>query len=267
MEQPHPSECGTVPHSLYRGFAEHGMHLKGHAAGVSPTFQRLGRRHRPRPGRTTPRHFARPVGFAPMPRILPLVYDELRQLAAQRLVQEQPCQTLQATALVHEAYLRLVDGEQTQDWDGAGNRSPPPRSASPPPPPRSTGQTPAANCGLRSTGCPAIGPDRPEKNRYGFGPSFSHYVSAGTLRPATEVSMTALRPDNEAIFHAARDIPDPEFRRECAREACGGDEARIAHVEALLAAAAGPEGLLDRPAAGTPVCQPSTRLPRRDSAR
>src|SRR5271167_319631 len=50
--------------------------------------------------------------------LLPLVYDELRKLAAQRLAQEQPGQTLQATALVHEAYLRLVGGEQTQDWDG-----------------------------------------------------------------------------------------------------------------------------------------------------
>ena len=43
--------------------------------------------------------------------LLPLVYDELRKLAAQRLTQEKPGQTLQPTALVHEAYLRLVDGE------------------------------------------------------------------------------------------------------------------------------------------------------------
>jgi RNA polymerase sigma factor (TIGR02999 family) len=50
--------------------------------------------------------------------LLPLVYDELRKLAAQRLAQEKPGQTLQATALVHEAYLRLVGGELTQDWDG-----------------------------------------------------------------------------------------------------------------------------------------------------
>ena len=50
--------------------------------------------------------------------LLPLVYDELRTLAAQRLAQEKPGQTLQATALVHEAYLRLVGGEQTQDWNG-----------------------------------------------------------------------------------------------------------------------------------------------------
>jgi RNA polymerase sigma factor (TIGR02999 family) len=53
--------------------------------------------------------------------LLPLVYDELRQLAAQRLAQEKPGQTLQATALVHEAYLRLVDVEQAQRWDNRGH--------------------------------------------------------------------------------------------------------------------------------------------------
>ena len=50
--------------------------------------------------------------------LLPLVYDELRRLAAQKLAHEKPGQTLQATALVHEAYLRLVDVEQTQHWKG-----------------------------------------------------------------------------------------------------------------------------------------------------
>src|SRR5262249_32743087 len=50
--------------------------------------------------------------------LLPLVYDELRKLAAQRLAQEAPGQTLEATALVHEAYLRLVGGEQPRDWVG-----------------------------------------------------------------------------------------------------------------------------------------------------
>jgi RNA polymerase sigma factor (TIGR02999 family) len=49
--------------------------------------------------------------------LLPLVYDELRQLAAQRLAQEKPGQTLQATALVHEAYLRLVGGKTPQRRD------------------------------------------------------------------------------------------------------------------------------------------------------
>src|SRR2546421_2670137 len=48
--------------------------------------------------------------------LLPLVYNELRKLAAQKLVQEKPGQTLQATALVHEAYLRLVDVEKVQHW-------------------------------------------------------------------------------------------------------------------------------------------------------
>ena len=50
--------------------------------------------------------------------LLPLVYEELRQLAAQKLAQEKPGQTLQATALVHEAYLRLVDLERTRHWNG-----------------------------------------------------------------------------------------------------------------------------------------------------
>jgi RNA polymerase sigma factor (TIGR02999 family) len=50
--------------------------------------------------------------------LLPLVYDELRKLAAQRLRKEKPGQTLQATALVHEAYLRLVDVDKVQHWDG-----------------------------------------------------------------------------------------------------------------------------------------------------
>ena len=49
--------------------------------------------------------------------LLPLVYDELRQLAAARLSQERPGQTLQATALVHEAYLRLVDVDKAQPWN------------------------------------------------------------------------------------------------------------------------------------------------------
>jgi RNA polymerase sigma factor (TIGR02999 family) len=53
--------------------------------------------------------------------LLPLVYDELRQLAAQKLAQEKPGQTLQATALVHEAYLRLVDVEKVQHWDSRGH--------------------------------------------------------------------------------------------------------------------------------------------------
>jgi RNA polymerase sigma factor (TIGR02999 family) len=54
-------------------------------------------------------------------RLLPLVYDELRRLAAQRLAREKPGQTLQATALVHEAYVRLVDSEQTRNWNSRGH--------------------------------------------------------------------------------------------------------------------------------------------------
>jgi RNA polymerase sigma factor (TIGR02999 family) len=53
--------------------------------------------------------------------LLPLVYDELRKLAAQKLAQEKPGQTLQATALVHEAYVRLVDVERVQHWDSRGH--------------------------------------------------------------------------------------------------------------------------------------------------
>jgi RNA polymerase sigma factor (TIGR02999 family) len=53
--------------------------------------------------------------------LLPLVYDELRKLAAAKLVQENPGQTLQATALVHEAYIRLVDVEVAQHWDSRGH--------------------------------------------------------------------------------------------------------------------------------------------------
>jgi RNA polymerase sigma factor (TIGR02999 family) len=53
--------------------------------------------------------------------LLPLVYEELRRLAAQRLAQEKPGQTLQATALVHEAYIRLVGVDQAQRWDSRGH--------------------------------------------------------------------------------------------------------------------------------------------------
>jgi RNA polymerase sigma factor (TIGR02999 family) len=53
--------------------------------------------------------------------LLPLVYDELRKLAAQKLAQEKPGQTLQATALVHEAYLRLVGADRTGPWDSRGH--------------------------------------------------------------------------------------------------------------------------------------------------
>jgi RNA polymerase sigma factor (TIGR02999 family) len=54
-------------------------------------------------------------------RLLPLVYAELRRLAAQKLARESPGQTLEPTALVHEAYLRLVDVEKAQSWDSRGH--------------------------------------------------------------------------------------------------------------------------------------------------
>jgi len=53
--------------------------------------------------------------------LLPLVYNELRKLAAVKLAQEKPGQTLQATALVHDAYIRLVDVEKAQHWDSRGH--------------------------------------------------------------------------------------------------------------------------------------------------
>ena len=52
---------------------------------------------------------------------MPVVYEELRRLASQRLSNEKPGQTLQATALVHEAYMRLVDSEQAQQWNSRGH--------------------------------------------------------------------------------------------------------------------------------------------------
>ena len=53
--------------------------------------------------------------------LLPLVYDELRKLAAHKMAQEKPGQTLEATALVHEAYLRVVGGEKDQRWESRGH--------------------------------------------------------------------------------------------------------------------------------------------------
>ena len=53
--------------------------------------------------------------------LLPLVYDELRKLAAAKVAHEKPGQTLQATALVHEAYIRLVDLRRVQRWDSRGH--------------------------------------------------------------------------------------------------------------------------------------------------
>jgi RNA polymerase sigma factor (TIGR02999 family) len=59
--------------------------------------------------------------FAAAEQLLPLIYDELRRLAAVKLAHEKPGQTLEATALVHEAYLRLVGGQQAVAWEGRGH--------------------------------------------------------------------------------------------------------------------------------------------------
>src|SRR5262245_3492098 len=108
----------------------------------------------------------------------------------------------------------------------------------------------------------APGGDRPRvrppaltgrKNHYGSDPGFSHWALDGPRRPTVEAPMTAPRHNDEEIFHAARDIADPQRRPEYVREACGGDEARVAHIEALLAAADVPDSLLDRPAGSGPV--------------
>ena len=53
--------------------------------------------------------------------LLPLVYEELRKLATAKMAQENPCQTLQATALVHEAYIKLLGGTGSRDWDSRGH--------------------------------------------------------------------------------------------------------------------------------------------------
>ena len=53
--------------------------------------------------------------------LLPLIYDELRRLAARKMAQESPGQTLQATALVHDAYIRLVDTDKAQHWQSLGH--------------------------------------------------------------------------------------------------------------------------------------------------
>src|SRR5262245_22643135 len=71
--------------------------------------------------------------------LLPLVYDELRKLASAKLAHEKPGQTLQATALVHEAYLRLVKPGVGSQESGVGNTTPDPRSPTPDPRPPTPG--------------------------------------------------------------------------------------------------------------------------------
>src|SRR3954454_5990075 len=74
---------------------------------MTPLAEALDRLHRGEPGAAAD--------------LLPLVYDELRRLAARKLAGERPGQTLQPTALVHEAYLRLVDGDREVCWEGRGH--------------------------------------------------------------------------------------------------------------------------------------------------
>ena len=101
--------------------------------------------------------------------LLPLVYDELRKLAAQRLAQEKPGQTLQATALVHEAYLRLVDAEKSQRWDeprpllrrrGRGDAAHPRRERPPQEAAQAGRRSPAASSSIRSPSNEELADDR-----------------------------------------------------------------------------------------------------------
>src|ERR1043166_8473684 len=84
--------------------------------------------------------------------LLPLVYDELRSLASAKLAQEKPGQTLQATALVHEAYIRLVDVEKAQHWDSRGHFF---AAANPDRPSTAQAKRPSwrRSAALRSVGC------------------------------------------------------------------------------------------------------------------
>ncbi|HVA45959.1 MAG TPA: ECF-type sigma factor [Pirellulales bacterium] len=63
----------------------------------------------------------RPLGPESAEQLLPLLYDELRRLAARKMAEEMPGQTIEATALVHEAYLRLVDNDHPQLWNSRGH--------------------------------------------------------------------------------------------------------------------------------------------------
>src|SRR5436305_1233200 len=140
--------------------------------------------------------------------LLPLVYDELRRLAAQRLAQERPGQTLQATALVHEAYLRLVDKDQARHWTGRGH--------------------------FLAAAAEALGKNRQTPG--GNLPRISHWIW-GRRRPASAPGRLATPMpllDEEAVFHLARQIASPEAREDYLQQACGADAALRARVRALL---------------------------------
>src|SRR5678815_5705232 len=154
------------------------------------------------------------------------------------------------------------------NWSSSGSSPASPSSrrlrrlASPRPPPRRTGRTHAVGSEWRSTAYPPTGPDRLKKSVTGL-PTFLALSSRRASPPGHGVPMTGSQPDNEAIFHTARDISNPERRREYVRDACGRDEARIAHVEALLAAADTRDSLQGRPAVSSAVPtsdQPTTGL-------
>jgi DNA-directed RNA polymerase specialized sigma24 family protein len=85
-------------------------------------------------------------------KLLPLVYDELRKLAAAKLAQEKPGQTLQATALVHEAYLRLVGSGQGAGGSGLGTREESSAAAAPSPSPHRLAPSPSASPSFSSRG-------------------------------------------------------------------------------------------------------------------
>ncbi|MGI9471470.1 MAG: ECF-type sigma factor [Rubripirellula sp.] len=94
----------------------------GTALGASGTGMVMGTAHRLDPLAEAPPGTGHERGErAAAEQLFPLVYDELRKLAAARLAYEQRGQTLQATALVHEAYVRLVDQASPQQWDGRGH--------------------------------------------------------------------------------------------------------------------------------------------------
>jgi hypothetical protein len=95
--------------------------------------------------------------------LLPLVYDELRQLAAEKMSQEQPGQTLQATALVHEAYLRLVDTDTAQHWE-----------------------TPAAGTSHEEVRCPERGAAPHRSKSVAGSAAFSPPHPLGSKAPSTE---------------------------------------------------------------------------------
>jgi RNA polymerase sigma factor (TIGR02999 family) len=96
-----------MPCPKYIGFLMAGSHLEHYTLGMSEVTRILSAIEQGDPDAVE--------------LLLPLVYDELRKLAAAKLAQEKPGQTLEATALVHEAYLRLVNVDQSEEWNSRGH--------------------------------------------------------------------------------------------------------------------------------------------------